>query len=438
MEGRELYNKLLTHPESVTWADFFSDFYRRHSKAEMDRTISAGSPNEPKNRDYLLRAWQKPWLFFQVLKYGLVCCGIMYVILYLIINYVGAITVPAINAFAIFTMPLLFPIVVLLFFWELNLPRNITLLKLIGIFLAGGFLSIAAGVILFDSADARMSSAAFAPFFEEPAKLVAAVSLLMMLNKKPGFQICGLTGLVVGAAVGAGFGGFESAQYAIKINNVFHPEFFVYINEDILIYLFRSELSRGIWAVAGHTLFCAPYAAALALHMEDGKITGKSFWNKDFGCAFAVSFISHFIWNGICTLPVFIVITVVLWISTLGVVKKCFIQFLQGQESVSSGVYFLRGTAGPFADRELQIRQTVLVGRKGECGICLPSQTPGVSGIHCRIVYQENQLYITDAGSTYGTYVNNVRIQPKAYQKLKDGDQVMLGSRAVAFVVCQR
>jgi len=139
MTGRELYNKLLSHPESVTWADFFSDFYKKHSKTEMDSTISAGNPHEPKNRGYLLSIWQKPWLFYQVLKYGLICCAILYVILYLIIDYNGYLGAPAINLFAILTLPLLFPIVVLIFFWELNLPRNITLLKLIGIFLQEAF-----------------------------------------------------------------------------------------------------------------------------------------------------------------------------------------------------------------------------------------------------------------------------------------------------------
>lgn len=65
MTGRELYNKLLSHPESVTWADFFSDFYKKHSKTEMDSTISAGNPHEPKTEGIFSVSGKSPGCFIR-------------------------------------------------------------------------------------------------------------------------------------------------------------------------------------------------------------------------------------------------------------------------------------------------------------------------------------------------------------------------------------
>ena len=58
-----------------------------------------------------------------------------------------------------------------------------------------------------------------------------------------------------------------------------------------------NEALRGAFAVCGHTLFCAPYAAAAALHMNGNRITKRCFQNRDFYLTFAASFIAHFIWN---------------------------------------------------------------------------------------------------------------------------------------------
>lgn len=437
MGVKDLYNKLLNKPEEVTWIDFFTDFYKRHSKQEMNLVLSAGKSYALKSKTQLLDIWQKPWLFYKVLKYGLCICGIIYVVLYMLIEYTGSISIPAINLFVIIVFPLLPPIVIMIFFWELNIPRNISLLELLGVFLAGGFLSLVAAAFMLK--DVPVREVAYAPFVEEPAKLIISVVFLALLSKKPKFKIWGLTGLVIGAAVGAGFGGFESVQYGIKgVNGEFYVGLLRLIDKGDLIFLFQNQLARGVWAVAGHTLFCAPYTAAVALHTENGKITEKSFLNKDFGVTYGTSFICHFIWNSISITPGFIIITIVLWMNSLTIVKKSFIQVLKVDEYSGGGHYFLQGIAGPFAGRKVTLGKTVLIGRSSQCNICLPESTQGVSGTHCRIVSEKDQLFIIDVGSTYGTYVNGIKVQPKVYQKLKSGDRIILGSTEAAFMVCRK
>ena len=124
--------------------------------------------------------------------------------------------------------------------------------------------------------------------------------------------------------------------------------------------------------------------------------------------------------------------------SSLTIVKKSFIQVLKADEYSGGGHYFLQGIAGPFAGRKVTLGKTVLIGRSSQCNICLPESTQGVSGTHCRIVSEKDQLFIIDVGSTYGTYVNGTKVQPKVYQKLKSGDRIILGSTEAAFMVCRK
>lgn len=51
----------------------------------------------------------------------------------------------------------------------------------------------------------------------------------------------------------------------------------------------------------------------------------------------------------------------------------------------------------------------------------------GVSRRHARIFFQANCFYIEDLGSTNGTYLNGVRLEPYSPRPLGDGDELRLG-----------
>ena len=69
------------------------------------------------------------------------------------------------------------------------------------------------------------------------------------------------------------------------------------------------------------------------------------------------------------------------------------------------------------------------------CQVVCPEGTPGVSSLHCELRRQGGQLYLTDLGSTYGTYRNGVPVYRNQPVALNAGDRFYLGDPINAFQV---
>jgi two-component system, cell cycle response regulator len=72
----------------------------------------------------------------------------------------------------------------------------------------------------------------------------------------------------------------------------------------------------------------------------------------------------------------------------------------------------------------------LVMGRDGECGICIADQS--VSRRHARIHPRTDGYYAEDLGSTNGTYVNDVAA---VMVKLRDGDYLRVGSCIYRFLM---
>jgi len=71
----------------------------------------------------------------------------------------------------------------------------------------------------------------------------------------------------------------------------------------------------------------------------------------------------------------------------------------------------------------MSISERALLGRKKDiCDYCIDDDS--VSKKHCELLYENEELYISDLGSSNGTYVNGQRI---IRVKLKDNDKVKIG-----------
>ncbi|MCM1225756.1 MAG: PrsW family glutamic-type intramembrane protease, partial [Lachnospiraceae bacterium] len=391
MANTEFYDQIYRDVDKISWKDVFSECGRKHTKEDREYALLAGTSVDTATEATMLRKWQKPWLFLPLLLGGAGLIAAIYLVVYACIRIFDGCGIVALNLLFVVVPPLIFPLVLMVFFWELNIPRNISIWKMLGYFLVGGMMSIFVTLIV--GMFTPEGGASYAPFSEEPGKLLAALVFLWLFSRS-GKKVYGMTGLAIGAAVGAGFGGFESAQYAYNMIDWSWLGGF-YIFDEIFGVIVKNELLRGVLSLGGHTLFCAPYAAAVALHMKDSKLSLESFLNVDFAITFGCSFLMHFLWNsdlGIGWLQYPIVI-VVLWFSTLYITRKCFRQVVEvgrgGRAVLPAGsmamTLTLQCVSGPATGAVWQFggSEVLVLGRDAGCTIKIPGGTAGVSKHHC-------------------------------------------------------
>lgn len=141
------------------------------------------------------------------------------------------------------------PLAVVVLFLELNTPRNVSVYQVGRQILLGGALSLIAVLVLglfIPSGTGEAWPAFLTGFVEELAKVLAL--LWIARDRRYVWQ---MNGLLFGAAVGAGFAGFESAGYS-----------FVAVMGDVSQGL-NLILLRGLLAPGGHVIWCALAGAAL-------------------------------------------------------------------------------------------------------------------------------------------------------------------------------
>ena len=79
---------------------------------------------------------------------------------------------------------------------------------------------------------------------------------------------------------------------------------------------------------------------------------------------------------------------------------------------------------------ELQ-QDNMSAGRNDQRDICI--KDPSLSSYHCDFVHNDDGYFICDRGSTNGTRINNVTIEPEEMVPLKNSDLLQLGSVEVMF-----
>ncbi len=204
------------------------------------------------------------------------------------------------------------PLSVVILLSELNLWRNIFVLRL-GIFIAGGgllALVFALLMYLFSMAESPLTAGIMAGIIEEPAKVAAA--LLLAGRQLRNGRI--LNGMLIGSAIGAGFSLFESMGYTFEA--LLAPT-----AEDAAGLHFDNALSTmGLRAMlsmtAGHVTWSAVACGALWFCMQ-GQSTRKALRSRPFLLTLLFCTLVHGAWdfavlqemNLLLMLPLFILIT---------------------------------------------------------------------------------------------------------------------------------
>lgn len=80
-------------------------------------------------------------------------------------------------------------------------------------------------------------------------------------------------------------------------------------------------------------------------------------------------------------------------------------------------------------------KQEFIIGKKQSVVDGVISFNKMISRIHCKVICKQEDYYIEDLQSANGTYINNVRLQPKVATRIKHGDVVRLANSNFQVVV---
>jgi len=215
---------------------------RATNAEEMEETFAVGTPSTTPPLSAVEDGWPTPRVFWRVL---LGAIG-TYVLLRIgITEFKNPNFFPGLVVIGSFVVPL----AVVILFFELNTPRNVSVYQVGKLLLLGGALSLILTSVLLKilpgSGAGSLLPAMLTGVLEETGKALAL--LIVVGNLRYRWQ---LNGLLFGAAVGAGFAGFESAGYAFNLAS----------SVDEALSMINL---RGILAPGGHVIWTAMIGSAI-------------------------------------------------------------------------------------------------------------------------------------------------------------------------------
>ena len=269
----------------VTFKDLFKNTFKKHTDEELDEVFVCGSKETTPSVKDINPKNASAWVYFKIFIFFLIAyipCRIGF------INYGNDNFLPGLVMLGAFAMP----VVVLIFFFEINLFRNIPFYKVIKYFILGGALSLIVAILFFSlefNTDIRTySGALMVGVIEETAK-AAIVALFIFKSKNCNYI---LNGLLIGAAVGAGFAAFETAGYILRNG----------INNGLQTMLYVIKI-RGFLAPGGHVAWAAIEGAALMFVKGFEKIDKKHLNDKRFLLICLIPVVLHGIWDMPLNIP---------------------------------------------------------------------------------------------------------------------------------------
>lgn len=313
--GRDLLGTLWDKLDEITGnekqkdlklKDLFSEVFRKHTKEEAEEIFISGTAKTTPAEGHLLENWKKPWLYSRVF----LVFAVSYLLLYFCAaQFENANALPGMIIMGSFMVP--FSLLFMMF--ELNAPKNISFYSILQVFLIGGCASLLVTLVFFsiwEVDELDVGGAIAVGIIEEVGKF-AIVAWCIYYKKNTKFI---LNGILIGAAVGAGFAAFESAGYAyVYGSNGF----------DVMVDVI---LKRAILAPGGHVAWAAMEGAALMLAKGDEPLRPEHFKKRAFWQIALFPIVLHAFWDmpfagAVGTLLPY-VLTVLGWVILLALIQS--------------------------------------------------------------------------------------------------------------------
>jgi len=177
----------------------FKNVFKKRTREECETTLTQGMFKNKMNHSVI--GIEAPWLYMRLFFFMLLCTGIS------LLYSIFASPMPLIIFGGLFSaLPLL------MFLFESNFARNLSILDIGKMFAVGGLCSIILTFLFSDvisSSNTVVNTVVLAPITEEICKAILMVYFASKI--KPTNM---LTGLLIGFSVGAGFSFFENIEYA--------------------------------------------------------------------------------------------------------------------------------------------------------------------------------------------------------------------------------
>jgi protease PrsW len=254
--------------------ELFSQVFVKHTEEEGERLFLVGTNQTTPSIEEILDSWPRPWLYARIFLF----IGFLYVGLFIGFEvFDNAHFFPGLIMVGSFIVP----ITILIFFWEMNAPQNISIYKVVKILFIGGIMSLVTAVFFYKNIGGN-SSVIMVGFVEELAKLL--VIIWFIREKRYTFI---LNGILIGAAVGTGFAAFESAGYALMA--VLMQDFDT---------MYFTIFWRGVLAPGGHIVWAALLGAAINMVRVEGQPLSVSMLkNVRFWGIFMIVVAMHAVWD---------------------------------------------------------------------------------------------------------------------------------------------
>lgn len=309
-------------PADLNWKVLFTDVFKKHTVEEAEDIFICGTHNTTPSSYEVSKEWPHPWLYSRVF----LMFSIAFALLWICSNLFGnPNALPGMIVVGAFTVPLS----TMILFLEMNAWKNVSMYKLIQTFLVGGCASLVATLFLFSIVGAHeldFFGAFMTGIVEETGKVVIVYWFLRRLGK-----LSILSGLLIGASVGAGFAAFESAGYALQPviqffqNSGYYAAYGQQLDASAMMEAINQSIFlRGFLAPGGHVTWAAISGAALVIAAKaKGRIDTSLFTDGKFLRLFLIPVILHGTWDsplssiGIEFYMVPVALTIIVWIVVL-------------------------------------------------------------------------------------------------------------------------
>ena len=261
--------------------EFFSEVFKTHTEDDAEEIVVCGAPGTIPDPETLSSACPRPWLYSRVFLFFLLVTALLFAA-NVLVNRGQFGNVLVIGAFGV-------PFTVLVLFFEFNVFRNISFYTVFKALFIGGGLALIATAVL--PSFQLLGNTAFLNAFaagigEEVAKLLVVYWILKRNRAYPYI----LNGLLIGAAVGAGFAAFETAEYGLR--NLLDEEDGWMGHSALSVLALRNLLAPG-----GHVVWAAVSGAALLYAMRREPLSPAVFGRKTFWAAFLLPVALHILWD---------------------------------------------------------------------------------------------------------------------------------------------